>query len=87
MPDNALHLTVFPLRSKAAGELSRHASLAMKIDKNVAIYVRVSTKYQGVDMQLSDFERYAKERGLNVFNVYEDSGVSGTRETRVSLKI
>jgi len=54
LTDSALHLTVFPPRSKAAGELSRYASLTMKKDKNVAIYVRVSTKDQSVDMQLSD---------------------------------
>ncbi len=31
-------------------------------DKKVAIYVRVSTKDQCVDMQLNDLERYSKER-------------------------
>ncbi|MBW1855445.1 MAG: recombinase family protein, partial [Deltaproteobacteria bacterium] len=30
----------------------------------VAIYARVSTKDQSVDMQLNDLERYSKERGL-----------------------
>ena len=53
--------------------------------KRVAIYVRVSTKDQSVDMQLNDLERYSRERGLNVFKVYEDSGVSGTKETRPAL--
>jgi DNA invertase Pin-like site-specific DNA recombinase len=57
----------------------------MKADKSVAIYARVSTKDQSVDMQLNDLERYSKERGLNVFKVYEDSGVSGTKETRPAL--
>ncbi len=55
------------------------------MEKKVAIYVRVSTKDQSVDMQLNDLERYSKERGLNVFKVYEDSGVSGTKETRPAL--
>ncbi len=57
----------------------------MKADKKVAIYVRVSTKDQSVDMQLNDLERYSKERGLNVFKVYQDNGVSGTKETRPAL--
>ena len=54
-------------------------------DKRVAIYVRVSTKDQSVDMQLNDIEGYSKERGLNIFNIYKDSGVSGTKETRPAL--
>ncbi len=54
-------------------------------DKRVAIYVRVSTKDQSVDMQLSDLERYTRERGIEVFKVYKDSGVSGTKETRPAL--
>ena len=53
--------------------------------KKVAVYVRVSTKDQSVDMQLNDLERYSRERGLNVFKVYEDSGISGTKETRPAL--
>jgi len=53
--------------------------------KRVAVYVRVSTKDQSVDMQLNDLERYSKERDLNVFKVYQDNGVSGTKETRPAL--
>jgi DNA invertase Pin-like site-specific DNA recombinase len=55
------------------------------MEKRVAIYVRVSTKDQSVGMQLNDLERYSKERGLNIFKVYEDNGVSGTKETRPAL--
>ena len=54
-------------------------------DKRVAIYARVSTKDQSVDMQLNDLERYSKERGLSVFEVYQDNGVSGTKEARPAL--
>ena len=54
-------------------------------DKRVAIYVRVSTKDQSVDMQLNDLERYSKERGLRIFKVYKDNGVSGTKESRPAL--
>jgi DNA invertase Pin-like site-specific DNA recombinase len=53
--------------------------------KRVAVYVRVSTKDQSVDMQLNDLERYSKERDLRVFKVYQDNGVSGTKETRPAL--
>ena len=53
--------------------------------KKVAVYVRVSTKGQSVDMQLNDLERYASERRLNVFKVYQDEGVSGTKEKRPAL--
>ena len=53
--------------------------------KRVAVYVRVSTKDQSVDMQLNDLERYSKERDLNVFKFYQDNGVSGTKETRPAL--
>ena len=54
-------------------------------EKRVAIYARVSTREQNVDMQLNDLDRYSQERGLNVFKVYQDNGVSGTKETRPAL--
>ncbi len=57
----------------------------MKTDKKVALYVRVSTKDQSVDMQLNDLDRYSKERGVKVFKVYKDNGVSGTKESRPAL--
>ena len=57
----------------------------LKRDKRVAVYVRVSTKEQSVDMQLNDLERYTKERRLEVFKAYKDNGVSGTKETRPAL--
>ncbi len=56
----------------------------MKQGKRIAIYARVSTKDQSVDMQLNDLERYSKERGFNVFKVYRDS-ISGTKNTRPGL--
>ena len=55
------------------------------MEKRIAVYVRVSTKDQSVDMQLNDLERYSRERGLDVFKVYQDNGVSGTKETRPAL--
>jgi DNA invertase Pin-like site-specific DNA recombinase len=58
----------------------------MKPDKRVAVYVRVSTKDQSVEMQLNDLERYSKERGFNVFKVYKDN-ISGTKNTRPGLDL
>ncbi len=57
----------------------------MKLDKKVAIYVRVSTKDQSVDMQLNDLQRYSKERGFKVFKAYKDNGVSGMKDKRAGL--
>ncbi len=57
----------------------------MKTEKRVGIYVRVSTKDQSVEMQLNDLQRYSKERGFEVFKIYKDNGVSGTKDTRPGL--
>ncbi len=56
----------------------------MKQSKRVGLYMRVSTKDQSCDMQLSDLERYSKERGFKVFKVYQDN-FSGTKGTRPGL--
>ncbi len=58
----------------------------MKTDKRVALYVRVSTKDQSVDMQLNDLQRYSKERGFKVFKTYRDN-ISGTKNTRPGLDL
>jgi DNA invertase Pin-like site-specific DNA recombinase len=57
----------------------------MKPDKRVALYVRVSTKDQSVDMQLNDLQRYSKERGFKIFKTYKDNGFSGSQESRPAL--
>ncbi len=57
----------------------------MKPDKRVALYVRVSTKDQSVDMQLNDLEKYTRERGFKVFQIYKDNGFSGSQESRPAL--
>jgi DNA invertase Pin-like site-specific DNA recombinase len=56
----------------------------MSSQKKVAIYVRVSTKDQNVEMQLNDLMRYSRERGYEVFKVYQDN-ISGTKDTRPGL--
>ena len=54
-------------------------------NKRVAVYVRVSTKDQSVDMQVGDLERYSRERGFNIFKIYKDNGISGAKDNRPGL--
>jgi DNA invertase Pin-like site-specific DNA recombinase len=51
----------------------------------VAIYSRVSTQEQRVDMQVSDLHRYCEQRGFEIYKEYADEGISGTKEKRPSL--
>ena len=51
----------------------------------VAIYTRVSTQDQRVDMQISDLRRFCVQRGFEIFREYTDEGISGTKEKRPSL--
>jgi hypothetical protein len=44
----------------------REREREMKQGKRIAIYARVSTKDQSVDMQLNDLQRYSNERRLKV---------------------
>lgn len=50
-----------------------------------AIYARVSTNDQNVDSQLLALREYCKARGLEVFQEYIDTGVSGTKDSRPAL--
>ena len=51
----------------------------------VAIYTRVSTQDQSVEMQVSDLRRYCEQRGFEIYREYTDEGISGTKEKRPSL--
>lgn len=53
--------------------------------KQVAIYARVSTGLQSVEMQLRDLRRYADQRGMVIVKEYLDEGHSGTKERRPAL--
>ncbi len=53
--------------------------------KRLAIYCRVSTSDQDVDMQLQDLRRYAESRGLEVVQEFTDSGISGAARKRPAL--
>ena len=51
----------------------------------VAVYARVSTTEQSTEPQLLDLRRYADQRGWDVYQVYDDKGISGTRDSRPAL--
>lgn len=52
-------------------------------------YYRVSTQTQaeqnGIEMQISEVERYCKENGIPIDGVFKDEGISGTRADREGL--
>ena len=51
----------------------------------IAIYARVSTADQNIDMQLTKLREYAAHRGWAVFGEYCDVGVSGAKASRPQL--
>jgi DNA invertase Pin-like site-specific DNA recombinase len=51
----------------------------------VAIYTRVSTNDQSVQMQSFDLKGYCQQRGFEVYKEYSDQGVSGTKDKRPAL--
>ena len=51
----------------------------------IAIYTRVSTQDQSVDMQTSDLKRYCDQRGFEVYKEYSDQGISGVKDRRPAL--
>ena len=53
----------------------------------VAIYARVSTIHQGVDLQLADIREYCARRGWEITREYVDVGVSGVKEKRPELDV
>ena len=51
----------------------------------IALYTRVSTHDQSVQMQLSDLRRYCEERKFGIFKEYNDEGISGAKDRRPAL--
>lgn len=51
----------------------------------VGIYCRVSTTDQTTSNQRIELERYCQQRGWQVVQVYEDTGVSGATQERPAL--
>lgn len=54
------------------------------MNKPVALYLRVSTSLQSVEMQERDLRRYCRERNLHIYSIYIDYA-SGTKEKRPEL--
>lgn len=52
--------------------------------KQVAIYTRVSTADQNLDLQINDLTEYASKRGWQIYQIFEDK-ISGTTKTRPQL--
>jgi DNA invertase Pin-like site-specific DNA recombinase len=50
-----------------------------------AIYSRVSTSDQNVDMQMDELRAYCQRRGFEVAEEYIDRGISGAKESRPAL--
>src|ERR1700742_801637 len=50
-----------------------------------AIYSRVSTVDQSVDMQMDELRTFCERRGFEIAQEYVDQGVSGTKESRPAL--
>lgn len=57
------------------------------LDKQIAIYTRVSTadKGQSTEMQVQDLLQFAHSKGLAVTKIYEDKGYSGSSSSRPQL--
>jgi len=53
--------------------------------KRAAIYGRVSTHDQSVDMQVTELTDYPERRGWQLVGQYLDCGVSGSKESRPAL--
>ncbi|KHO46081.1 MAG: resolvase-like protein [archaeon GW2011_AR3] len=51
----------------------------------VGIYARVSTKEQNVENQMSELTKYCQARNYEIFKVYTEVGVSGSKESRPSF--
>lgn len=62
------------------------------MEKQVAVYVRVSTSglkgnhQQDVGMQLLDIRKFLEVKGIKDFEIYEDKGHTGTKRDRPALK-
>jgi len=50
-----------------------------------AIYARVSTGHQDVEMQISELRQVAGQRGWKIVDTYIDEGISGSVESRPAL--
>src|SRR5260370_41546287 len=49
------------------------------MQKRVAIYLRVSTSKQDTENQLRELSAVAERSGWDIWNIYEDAGISGAK--------
>ena len=61
------------------------STVSSNMSRHVAIYERVSTEGQSVEMQEADLKAFCMQRGFTVYRVYSDPGISGTKERRPAL--
>jgi len=50
-----------------------------------AIYARVSTKEQKLDLQLDSLTKLTESKGLEIHEIYEEKGFSGAKDSRPEL--
>jgi len=53
--------------------------------RKAAVYARVSTAEQSTDNQLSDLRDYAVKTGYEIYQEYQDKGISGSKDKRPGL--
>ena len=58
----------------------------MKQKKSVAIYARVSTERQAVDMQLAELREYVQRAGWKIYREFVDEGYTGKNTARPAFK-
>jgi putative DNA-invertase from lambdoid prophage Rac len=51
----------------------------MTLEKRVAIYIRVSTEHQNLDLQKNELLQYCEIRKWSDVKIYSDFGISGSR--------
>ncbi len=54
-------------------------------DKKVAVYARVSTSGQDVELQLVELRKYIADRGWTIYKEFIDIGQSGAKDSRPQL--
>ncbi len=59
----------------------------MRKDKKVALYSRVSTKDQDVELQLVELRKYVQDRNWTACKEYTDIGQSGAKDSRPQLNL
>ena len=59
----------------------------MQQTKSVAIYTRVSTTDQTTENQVMELTEYCKNNKLEIYKIYNEEGISGTKTSRPQLDL